>query len=217
MTGNHKMFGTAGADLLDGHGRATVMTGYGGDDTYVVYHSSDTVVEAANAGVDTVRSLAPSYTLPANVENLTLTGTTPQVGIGNNLDNILTSNNAGSTLIAGSGNDILIAGKGPDTLTGGSGHDIFQFNNIPTQAGQVTNFVPGQDMLDLRQLFATAGYHGTNPVTDGYLSLVSDGKGDTNVLFDPHTGGLASGGQLVTTLDQIAPTQLHMGTDWFFS
>ena len=50
------------------------MSGGAGNDTYVVDAAGDTVTEAASEGTDTVQA-GVSYTLGANVENLTLTGT----------------------------------------------------------------------------------------------------------------------------------------------
>ncbi len=70
---NNTLTGNSGNNLLDGSGGADSMSGGGGDDTYVVGNSFDAVIEGANAGSDLVQSNI-SYTLGANVENLTLTG-----------------------------------------------------------------------------------------------------------------------------------------------
>src|SRR5258706_14299668 len=176
---NDRLSGTSANDYIDGKSGVDVMKGGLGDDTYVVDRYNDSVVENASAGIDTVLSKATTFTLPANVENLTLSGTVSQTGIGNSLNNILTSNDAGSKLSGGDGNDILIAGRGADTLTGGVGTDIFQFDHVPTSAGHVTDFTLGSDMLDLRGLFSAVGYTGSNPVADHYLRFASDGAGGT--------------------------------------
>jgi Ca2+-binding RTX toxin-like protein len=210
--------GTSGADLLDGRRGADTLAGGAGDDTYVVGQPGDVVQENAGGGVDTVQSSVSSYALSANVENLKLTSTTAaQIGTGNELSYILTANDLGSTLNGAGGNDILIAGRGPDTLTGGIGKDLFQFDKVPGGAGHVTDFAIGQDVLDLRGLFVGAGYHGSNPLADGYISLQSDGAGGTSVWFDADGWAGSATAQRVTTLDHVAPNALQMQTDWVFN
>ena len=56
--------------MLDGGAGNDTMAGGAGNDTYVVDAAGDVVTEAASAGTDTVQSRI-SYTLGANVENLT--------------------------------------------------------------------------------------------------------------------------------------------------
>ena len=60
--------------MLDGGAGADTMLGGAGNDTYVVDATTDVVTEAAGQGTDTIQS-SVTYTLGANVENLTLTGT----------------------------------------------------------------------------------------------------------------------------------------------
>ena len=52
-----------------------------------------------------------TYTLVANVENLTLTGTAAINGTGNTFDNVLMGNAAANTLTGGSGNDTYLFGR----------------------------------------------------------------------------------------------------------
>ena len=121
------------------------MTGGAGDDTYIVDNTGDIVTENIDEGTDIVQS-SVTYTLSANVENLTLTGTASINGTGNDLNNIITGNSAANilsgglgddtinggngddTINAGDGADIITGGVGNDTLNGGSGNDTYIFN-----------------------------------------------------------------------------------------
>jgi hypothetical protein len=59
----------------------------------------DVVIEAAGGGIDLVLS-SSNYSLGANVENLTLTGTAAINGTGNSLDNVLIGNAGANSLAA---------------------------------------------------------------------------------------------------------------------
>ena len=76
--------------------------------------TGDTVTEAAGEGTDTVQS-GVSYTLGADVENLTLTGTGSINATGNTLNNTLTGNAGNNVLDGGAGNDAMSGGAGDDT------------------------------------------------------------------------------------------------------
>lgn len=78
-----------------------------GNDTYFVDSMGDVVKELAGEGTDTVNS-AITYTLPANVENLTLTSTSAIDGTGNGRDNVITGNAANNVLNGGAGSDTAV-------------------------------------------------------------------------------------------------------------
>ena len=118
--GRDTLFGGSGNDTFDGGAGADTMAGGLGDDSYFVDHLSDVVTEAVNAGIDNVQSLV-TYTLAANLENLTLTGSGAINGSGNTLGNTITGNNAAN---------VLDGGAGADTLSGGAGSDTYVVDNI---------------------------------------------------------------------------------------
>ncbi|MBS1191826.1 MAG: hypothetical protein H6R10_3618 [Rhodocyclaceae bacterium] len=119
---NNAITGTGGNNTLDGGAGVDTMIGGAGDDTYVVDNTGDGVAELANEGTDTVLASA-SYTLSANIENLTLTGTASINGTGNELDNVLVGNSGNNVLSGLAGNDTLTGNAGNDTLDGGTGAD----------------------------------------------------------------------------------------------
>ncbi|MCE1037109.1 heme peroxidase [Pseudomonas monteilii] len=118
--GNDVLDGGLGNDILNGGLGADAMTGGAGNDTFVVDNVGDTVSEALNGGVDLVQTILASYTLGANVENLTYTGVGNFTGVGNMLDNII---------IGGAGNDVLNGREGADRLVGGLGNDTYVVAN----------------------------------------------------------------------------------------
>ena len=136
-----------------------VFQGTLSDDTYVVDNVNDVVQEPLNGGNDLVKS-SVDYTLPANTENLELTGSAA-IGTGNELDNTLTGNATDNTLSGGAGNDVLsggagndklIGGAGVDTLTGGAGIDTFALLAPITNglADTITDFDPNSDIIALK-------------------------------------------------------------------
>jgi Ca2+-binding RTX toxin-like protein len=126
------------------------MVGGAGDDTYVVDNTRDIVTEIAGEGVDTVLS-SITYTLGANLENLTLDGAS----------NINASGNAASNVIIGnSGNNVLSGLGGADSMTGGLGADVFVYSALADSSvanpDVIMDFVHGTDKIDLSAIDANS-------------------------------------------------------------
>jgi Ca2+-binding RTX toxin-like protein/GH24 family phage-related lysozyme (muramidase) len=116
-TGNelsNTVTGNDAANVLNGAGGADTLIGQEGDDTYLV-RLGDAVIEEAAGGTDTVVS-GQSYTLGAQVENLTLVGSAAIDGTGNVLSNVLVGNAATNVLSGGAGDDAYVVGEGDSVV-----------------------------------------------------------------------------------------------------
>jgi trimeric autotransporter adhesin len=128
--------GTNNADSLLSSGGPNTLVGLGGDDLYYVNNPGDVVVEAANAGFDSVRA-SVSYTLPDNVEALYVVGS-DLTGTGNSAANTLVTVGA-NTLVGLAGNDtfVFFAGSADGATVADfarSEGDILVFSGFGTEA-----------------------------------------------------------------------------------
>lgn len=123
LEGNDTLNGAGGNDTLNGGLGNDSMAGGTGNDLYIVNSAGDIVVEAAGAGIDTVRA-SVSHTLGPNVENLTLAGAGHINGTGNAGNNVLTGNAGNNVLDGKQGNDTMIGGSGNDNYVVGSALDV---------------------------------------------------------------------------------------------
>jgi Ca2+-binding RTX toxin-like protein len=119
------LIGQGGADILRDNGFAVTLKGQTDNDIYVVGNATTLVIEAAGSGTDEVRTTLGTYTLGANIENVTFTATSGRfTSYGNALANVMTGGAEGDFLISYSGADVLRGGAGADVLDGGADHDI---------------------------------------------------------------------------------------------
>ncbi|WP_421577752.1 beta strand repeat-containing protein [Shinella sp. M31] len=192
--------GTSGADAFKGTSGANTFRGLGGNDSYVVNHSGDKVIEAEKQGTDTVFA-SVSHTLAANVENLTLTGSKAINGTGNSLANILTGNGLANilkgadgtdTLKGGAGDDSLYGGLGKDLMIGGSGQDTFVFDTKLgiTNIDTIDDFSVKDDTIFLDDdIFTKVGKVGDLSAKAFYIGTGAHAETD-RIIYDSKTGKL---------------------------
>jgi trimeric autotransporter adhesin len=92
LTGTDAINGTGNNsnNILTGNSANNILTGGAGNDTYFVDNTGDVINENVGEGTDTVNS-SVSYTLAANVENLTLVDASPLTkAYSNNFDGVET-------------------------------------------------------------------------------------------------------------------------------
>jgi len=194
--GDDVLNGAGGNDVLDGGAGADTMAGGLGDDVYKVDNPLDVVVENPGEGIDRVET-SISYTLGANVENLTLTGALLVNGTGNELDNVIIGNAKANvlsgaeghdTLQGGDGNDRLDGGAGIDTMIGGMGSDTYVVDNtsdaITESSGQGTDSVEAWASYTLAPQVENLTLMGSDAIdgTGNNLVNVIQGNDAANVL-----------------------------------
>jgi Ca2+-binding RTX toxin-like protein len=193
--------GDAAANILNGKAGADTMSGGDGNDVYYVDTAGDVAREtSATGGTDRVIS-SITFTVGANVERLTLSGTDALNGTGNTLANTLIGNGAANTLKGlagadilqgGAGDDTLQGGAGRDTLTGGTGNDKFLFlggdsGATHALADHVTDFATG-DVIDLHFIDANSTLANNNAFH--FIGAAAFTVGDAGALHYSSGGGV---------------------------
>lgn len=196
---NNRLMGNSAANVIDGGVGADTMVGGAGNDSYVVDNSLDVVTEAAGEGTDLVTS-SVSFTLSANVENLTLSGTSAISATGNELANTLTGNSAANTLNGGAGNDTLNGGTGADTLVGGIGDDSYIVDNTADVVTELSS--EGLDTVQSSVTYSLATYSNVENLTlTGTTAINGTGNGLNNVLTGNSAVNTLNGGAGNDTLN----------------
>ena len=183
---NNTITGNSAANVLDGGAGADTLLGGLADDTYIVDNVGDIVTELANEGTDTVKA-SVTYSLAANVENLTLTGSAAINGTGNDLSNILIGNGGANVLSGGAGKDFLTGGGGADSLTGGAGADMFIFTAVSDSTSAATDRITDfswadGDFIDLTRIDANSTLAGDQAFS--FVSAFSKQAGQATLTYD---------------------------------
>ena len=213
-TGNNTLVGNSGNNIVNGGTGADSTMGGAGDDTYVVDNAGDTVIENANEGIDMVQS-SLTYTLGANVEHLTLTGTTAINATGNTMNNVLTGNSAVNVLNGGTGADTMVGGGGNDTYVVDNVGDVVTEAagaGIDTVQSSIT-YVLGNEVENLT-LTGSAAINGTGNALNNTLT----GNTGNNTLnggagADAMSGGTGNDTYVVDNVSDTVTESASAGTD----
>jgi len=223
--------GTNGDDTLVGTANGDEMTGLLGNDSYVVNHSGDSVIEKAGEGIDTVYAYI-NYTLEAHVENLVLQ-TGAATGTGNELNNIIIGNAGANTLKGGVGADTLDGGAGADSLEGGDGNDSYYVDSAADVILEKENMgaggidtvyssvsysvlafkeVENVTLLGSLNINAT-GNSGANRLIGNAGNNVLDGQGGADLM----AGGLGHDAYVVDHSGDVVTEEANAGSDTVYS
>jgi serralysin len=180
--GRDVIIGGGGNDIINGgSGVPNELYGGTGDDTYIVEERTDSIIELAGEGIDTVLSALFQINLSANVENLTYTGTGTFTGVGNALGNTIRGGTQRDVLLGGGGNDILIGGTGAaNELYGGDGDDYYILQVADTVIEAVG---AGNDTVDVRILNYTLGANIENLIFGGVGNFTGTGNSLNNLIM----------------------------------
>lgn len=208
--GFNRLTGDAGNDRLDGGAGADVLQGGLSNDTYLVDHPRDRVVERAGEGNDTVFASASFRLLPGvAVEALRAsqaTGTTALRLTGNEFAQTITGNDGANVLRGeggpdlligragndrlegGAGNDRLDGGTGNDTLTGGRGRDVFVLG-VDGGVDTITDFSVVDDTIAIAaaRIGLSAGAVAASAFRIGSAALDADDR----LIYNPASGALS--------------------------
>lgn len=219
LAGNDTLIAHEGNDFLDGGQGVDTMQGGNGNDTYQVDNAGDALIEAANAGVDTVLSTV-SFQILNFIENLTLQGSENLNATGNILANVLTGNTgnnlidgadgndtlfggAGSdTLQGGAGNDVLNGQSGADSMTGGSGDDTYQVDNLGDLVVELSGGGTGRDTVNAGITY-TLGQNVENLTLTGNSDINGLGNELANLIRGNTAANILDGGTGSDTLQGL--------------
>ena len=192
---NNVLTGLLGNDTLNGGVGADTLIGGLGNDAYLVDNTSDAIAENSAEGLDSVQSVV-TYSLSANVENLTLTGSAVIDGTGSAVDNVLTGNSANNALTGLLGNDTLDGGVGADTLIGGAGNDTYVIDNALDVVSE--NIAEGIDSIKSSLSYTLSDYLENLTLSNyisppGYMALNGTGNSADNILIGNETTNTLTG------------------------
>ena len=206
LAGDDILYAGNGQDTLFGGIGNDTLVGGGGTTEFYVQSTTTQVIETVSGGTGNIISTV-SFTAPANVTQLQvsgpgLTATDGHSGVtlfgDGTYGTVLNGTQGGDYIVGGAGNDTIVGGAG-DLMYGEGGADLFAFHtldSLPVGATLTTigDFTPGSDKIDLSHIASSIGtaltFIGSGPFTDvaGQVRTKSVDSG-TDTLVEGDTAG----------------------------
>jgi hypothetical protein len=164
------------------------------DETFTLTLSSPTnaslgALTTVTTTITDTLTASVTTTLPANVENLTLTGAAAINGTGNAGNNVITGN---------TGNNILNGGAGIDTLIGGLGNDIYVVDSATDTITELAN--GGTDTIQSSVTYTIAALVNVENLTLTGAAANGTGNAGNNVIIGNTGNNILNGGLGTDTL-----------------
>lgn len=180
-SGNSILLGGPGDDYLrEGNGSSQLIGGPGNDTYFIDPYLPDadnSIIEQPGEGNDSViiRNVnqAVTYSLPENIEDVSINFSLGLTAVGNSLDNKISSGQGEDMLSGEAGQDTLHGGQDNDILIGGAGKDIYLFESGD---GIDTIIDTGSNTLIFGQGFNYADF--TLSLSGNMLSIMTGHEGD---------------------------------------
>jgi len=227
-----QLLGNNGDNILVGGGGVDSYIGYLGNDIYVTDHASETIIETAGQGYDSIYT-SVSYTIAAglSIERFVTTSQAGTAAInltGNEIGQVMGGNAAANVLYGGggndslygyNGNDVLDGAQGNDSLFGGAGVDRFIFRESVGVASGIDRIydMNSSDNIVVDAL-AVSGLRslGANEFRYGTAALDADDR----IIYDTSTGRFwfdpdGSGAQSQILFGVINGAPLGVNHTWF--
>lgn len=192
--------GSGSANLIDGGLGADTMRGGAGNDSYVVQDAGDRTIEAAGNGTDTVLS-GITWTLAADVENLTLTGSANINGTGNTQANLLTGNTGANVLDGSGGTDTVSYAAMTGSVT------VNLATGLATGAGGSDSLISIENAVGGAGDDALSGNAGANVLTGGAGADTLAGAGGADQFVFNSLAGADTVTDFVSGSDRVRISQ----------
>jgi Ca2+-binding RTX toxin-like protein len=160
-------------------------------------------------------TLSSSVNIAVTQDSNSISGTSSDdILVGDNDGDTFNGNGGNDVILAGGGNDTLVGGAGRDIMVGGSGNDTFDFNstsesgNTIATADVITDFVHGQDRIDLSSIDANTGSGGNQAFTWGGTTATANGvwysESGGNTVISIDTNGNTASVEMMIVLTGIS-------------